>query len=96
MRERGSAGRYSPRPEGQGAPGDAAGPARPAAQHCATCSGRAWLAGAATFSLPIHSCDLELLVRLSLRLQFATEAAITVLRIDDMVKLEKGEDEMEG
>ena len=27
--------------------------------------------------------------------QFATEAAITVLRIDDMVKLEKGEDEME-
>ena len=27
--------------------------------------------------------------------QFATEAAITVLRIDDMVKLEKGEDDME-
>ena len=29
-------------------------------------------------------------------LQFATEAAITVLRIDDMVRLEKTEDDMEG
>jgi hypothetical protein len=28
--------------------------------------------------------------------QFATEAAITVLRIDDMVRLEKTEDDMEG
>ncbi len=31
----------------------------------------------------------------SAAVQFATEAAITVLRIDDMIKLEKGEDEME-
>ena len=29
-------------------------------------------------------------------LQFATEAAITILRIDDMIRLEKEEEGMEG
>ena len=46
-------------------------------------------------------CSLLISITLSfdpsmLCVQFATEAAITILRIDDMIRLEKAEDEEEG
>lgn len=38
----------------------------------------------------------KLAMRLCSLAQFATEAAITILRIDDMIRLEKSEEDMEG